>query len=853
VKYVLPGCRSTFGLLLILICLSSSLQSAVISGFVRDESNGEPLSFANVMLSGTEIGAATGQDGYYVITNVPAGSYTLAVTYIGFRSEEQQIQLSESEALRLDIRLQRAAVSGETVTVTAERERFRREVTSSQISLDQRSIEAAPSFVEADVFRALQMLPGVQALNDFSPALYVRGSTPDQNLIMLDGITVYNPMHLGGIFSTFNTDAIKEADFYAGGFAAEYGGRMGSILNIINREGNTESFSGSGNVSLLSSKLTAEGPLRFGSLSLSDPNSSPADSPVRGSWMLAGRRTYFDVLINTFYRKYVKPNYSADEQQNMPDKIFPYYFYDLQGKINLDLGSDHRLTWSSFYGDDVLAYDYDNSYSSDDDVYYGMDENYRYESRDDLVFDWRWGNFTNSLSWRWLLSPELVLKTYVAQSRFRFNVDMDNDYEYSSTSAVDTVFSATEFNLNIYDRVKDRTVRSSVTWKPVSQHSLDAGFEFKSVNFGLAMIFDVKDQYNDYHESFRDSIMFMESRTAESAFYLQDSWQISALLSLQTGLRSTYFQPRNSWHHDPRFALKYYLTDKLSVKLSQGRYHQFLTVANPPDENLRFLDIWFGIPEDKLIPWADHSIFGIEYLSEGDILFRAETYYKHFSHLLTLKPSELISIDPDGAPTIDPFNEFWDTDAFAYGQEFLIKKISGRLRGWTGYTYSVTKRRYEGQDWYFPKYDRTHTLNLVGDLQISKELHVSSALSYSTGNPYTPIIGRIESFRDDSWTDAGSWTSDAGFLYGDRHSDRFPDYFRLDIAIKNRKETSYGYREWYFQVLNATNHQNVFSYVYRNADEWGFFETQSSRRSGVERAAIPMFPFMPTFGFKFEF
>ena len=256
-----------------------------INGFVRDDRSGEPISYANVFLSNTTLGAATNRDGYFIISNIPNGEYEINATMIGYGLFKQDINIIEDKSIRLDIRLIEKVIQTSEVLVTAERQKFERSMESSQISLDIREINSAPAFIEPDVFRTLQMLPGVQTTSDFSSALYVRGSTPDQNLIMLDGIAVYNPYHLGGIFSTFNTDAIKEADFHAGGFPARYGGRMGAILNVLNREGNTGKVKGSANISLISSKGLIEGPL-------------PNWKGMKGSWMVSGRRTYFDTVID---------------------------------------------------------------------------------------------------------------------------------------------------------------------------------------------------------------------------------------------------------------------------------------------------------------------------------------------------------------------------------------------------------------------------------------------------------------------------------------------------------------------------------------------------------------------------
>ena len=241
-----------------------------ISGFIRDDASGEPIAYANLFLVGTSHGTTTNEDGYFVLSEIAPGSYKLNVTMIGYQAVLHELVLTEAQNSRVDIRLIEDILQTEGVTVEASYSELKKSVQSSQIKLDMKEINSAPAFIEADVMRTLQMLPGVQTANDFSSALYIRGSTPDQNLILLDGITVYNPSHLGGIFSTFNTDAINDARFQAGGFPVRYGGRMGATLNIVNREGNTEKISGSGNISLISSKGLLEGPI-------------PTIGPVKGS------------------------------------------------------------------------------------------------------------------------------------------------------------------------------------------------------------------------------------------------------------------------------------------------------------------------------------------------------------------------------------------------------------------------------------------------------------------------------------------------------------------------------------------------------------------------------------------
>ena len=394
----------------------------------RDNSSGEPLSYVNVfvVVEGSYKGSATNQDGYYVISDLFPGDYNVNASIIGYKMISNNVTLVSNDDIRLDFRLEISALEGQEVNVSAERIKFQQSIESSQISLDLREINTVPGFIEADVFRTLQMLPGVQSGGDFSSALYVRGSTPDQNLIMLDGITIYNPYHLGGIFSTFNTDAIKEADFHAGGFPARYGGRMGAILNVINREGNTEKITGSGNISLVTGKALIEGPL-------------PKWKGMKGSWLLSGRRTYFDQFINLV---------TGTKGQ------FPYYFYDYQFKTNLDLNENHRLTYTRFYGDDILSFSASDQSTNDIGG----------SSKNTYGVDWPWGNHTNGLTWRWIVSPKIVAKTFLASSRYRYDFDfyfdtketyIDNDSTFQNSLAFDVVYK---------DIIKDQTLETEIIW-----------------------------------------------------------------------------------------------------------------------------------------------------------------------------------------------------------------------------------------------------------------------------------------------------------------------------------------------------------------------------------------------------
>ena len=246
---------------LLLSALESFAQKASVNGYVRDAKNGETLISVNVVLEGTNKGAATNSSGYYSITNLDAGTYTIRVSYIGFKLYKREISLSEDQNLRLDINLEpEDLLLGEVVVVDETYKEESRNVGVSQIQVN--LIKELPSVLEADVFRSIQLLPGVKAASDFSSGLYIRGGSPDQTLILLDRTTVYNPSHFFGFFSTFNPDAIKDVRLYKGGYPATYGGRLGSVLDIYNKDGNRNEFEGTATVGLLASRVAIEGPYK---------------------------------------------------------------------------------------------------------------------------------------------------------------------------------------------------------------------------------------------------------------------------------------------------------------------------------------------------------------------------------------------------------------------------------------------------------------------------------------------------------------------------------------------------------------------------------------------------------------
>ncbi len=330
-------------------------QTASLSGYVRDATSGETLLLANVRVEGALIGAATNNSGYYAITDIPPGALTISASYIGYRTERVELELAPGEQRRLDIELLPAAQDIEEITVTGEREESYEARKIGVQQLQTQLIKSLPALLQPDVFRSLQLLPGVKAASDYSSGLYIRGGGPDQTLILLDRTTIYNPSHFFGVFSTFNPDAIKDVRLYKGGFPAEYGGRLGSVLDIYNRDGNRREFDAGLALGLLSSRGIVEGPWR------------------RGSYMLAMRRSTVEPILY-FLRQ-------ADVE-GIPDA---FYFVDANGKFNFDLSNRDFISLAFYAGQDVL------------DI----------EIVDDARANIRYGNRTLSVNWTHLFSQQL--------------------------------------------------------------------------------------------------------------------------------------------------------------------------------------------------------------------------------------------------------------------------------------------------------------------------------------------------------------------------------------------------------------------------------------------------------------
>ncbi len=423
-----------------LLLAAASARAATLGGFVTDAENGESLPLATIAIEDIRLGAVSNSSGYYAVKDIPAGTYAVSVSYIGYDTGRDTLRFEKTGELRRDWALApRPLALEEEIVVEAERMELEQATQGSFLSLPVEPLQRMPAMGEADLLRSLQLLPGIQSASDLSSGLYVRGGGPDQTAILLDHIPLYNPSHFFGFFSTFNPDAIKDVQLYKGAYPAPYGRTLGAVLDVSNREGNRQRFSGRGGISLISSRLLAEGPVED------------------GSWMAAGRRTYLEPVFGTIRAFDV-------------DIPLRYYFYDFNGKINQRRGDD-TFTISTYWGQDDLRADLFGE-SRVDTV--STDQKEEEES----FVDMRWGNRALTARWTRVFSPDLFGHFMAAGSYYR--------------SAMD--FSVFNTPVAIENSIRDLSLKGDLDYFAHRDHTLTLGFLATLFRFHFSQTFNREEQ-----------------------------------------------------------------------------------------------------------------------------------------------------------------------------------------------------------------------------------------------------------------------------------------------------------------------------------------------------------------------
>jgi hypothetical protein len=704
--------------------LAQPAGTASINGFVEDASSGETLIGANVYLSETEEGAATNTSGYFTMPGLAPGSYTLVCSYVGYTPYRTTVELEAGEELRLDIELVPKGVEIDEVVVRANRETAEDVRRLGGAQLDTELIKEAPAVLEPDVFRSLQLLPGVAASSDYSSGLYIRGGSPDQTLILLDNTTVYNPSHFFGLFSTFNPDAIKDVRLYKGAYPAEYGGRLGSVVDIYNKDGNRRRTGGNLSLGLLASRAMIEGP-----------------HPM-GSWMLAVRRSTLEPLLGVLNRQ---------EVEGIPEG---FYFYDVNGKINLDVSGNDRFSLAFYAGTDNLEFPFS----------------------DDAQINVQYGNRTMSANWTHVFSDRLFSNLTVTGSR------------YFSTPRFE--IAGTPFERD--NTISDYSARGDLELALNENHELEVGFWGGHFDLLLADRFDGEETVN------------ADIPSIYTYVYLQDTYEPNARWTIRGGLRGSYFERGGYLRWAPRLSAEYQPSTRVRLQAGYGRYHQFLTLIS--SEVFSGFDTWLTTGRGVAPAYGDQAAVGVKLELPQQVTVDVEGYFRTMEDLFELDPriSDVAGLE---------YNElFHFGEGYAYGAEFLLERRRGQLTGHLAYTYGITRRRYPDLNdgaYYPPKYDRTHDIKALLNYKLSDHWRVSMVFSWSTGQAYTRPTARYRLSRDPFQSGPRS------VFMTSFNNRRLPAYHRLDLGI-SRMGRFFGVADYrlQLQLINAYSRRNIWFYLF---------------------------------------
>ncbi len=640
---------------------------ASMSGFVYDSDSKETLIGATVFITGTKKGTYTNKAGFYSITDIKPGTYTIRVTYVGYKKLEYEVTLEKGKSYQKEIFLKPATTESERVTVTADREVEKRQISVSKVNVPIQQIKEIRIGGESDVFRSLQLLPGILTSSQISSGLYVRGGSPDQNLVLLDDAVVYNPTHLFGFLSTFNSDAIKDVEMLKGAFPAEYGGRMSSVLSITQKNGSQERVQGIGAVGLISSKLSLEGPL----------------PGIDGSWFLGGRRTYFEL---------VKAMMPTDDDNPLPD----FNFYDINGKVTLNLSQNDKLFLSGFTSSDGLKYDT-----------YGMD------------FNMDIGNQLGAVKW-----------THIWADNFFSNLILSSSHYFNKFTGDQSGY---EFLIN--NTITDKSAKFKTEWLVNDMTTIKSGFEYSNYHFQFLRNFSGETGDTETDNPGQTNLDMNDNNYS---VYLQTNVQANQHLSFQLGGRANYWELSDQFTFDPRTAARYQFNEGFALKFAWGIFHQNLRLATQPD--FSFFDTW--MPSDTTVPGpgrSDHYVFSIETNPMEGYDLNFDFYYKDLYNI-----NEMNNEAVDGETVADVL---YFGNGRAYGAEVFLQKKYGNFTGWVGYglgwIFTKFDKINDGKE-FRPKYDRRHDFKAVAQYTINDRWDVGATFTFQSGQSYTGATSRFQ-------------------------------------------------------------------------------------------------------------
>lgn len=780
-------------LLLLVLVLPTHLyaqKKVTLSGYMRDERSSEAMIAATVYVKELGIGTHTNPYGFYSIS-MPAGSYTVTFSYIGFTTHAKLLNMATSREYNVEMKPENVL---EEVEITSERQD--KNINSTQMGTIQLSAQKAKKlpviFGESDILKVLQLMPGVQSAGEGNSGFYVRGGGPDQNLILLDDAVVYNTGHLFGFFSVFNTDALNNVTLIKGGMPAKYGGRLSSVVDVSMKEGNMKEYHAEGGIGLIASRLTIEGPIK----------------KEKGSFMLSGRRTYIDALIKPFAKKGSTLASSG------------YFFYDANLKANYKITDKDRVYMSGYFGRDKFKFG---------------------SSSGNFNADIPWGNSTATIRWNHLFNNRLFLNTTAVYNDYKFSFGAkQGEFDFKLSSGVRDYnakvdldyFSAFNHNFKTglaytYHKFIPNQISGSsgeVELTPnnaLIKYAHEGGayimdefdlFKWLKVNAGVR--YSWFGQTGPYVTYTKD----LNGKPTDSTVY-----QRGELAQTYGGL-------------EPRLNMRFEVSEKSSIKASVTKTYQYIHLISNNGSTLP-TDLW--VPSTLIVRPQESWQYSLGYFRnffDNALETSVEVYYKDLKNQVEYRSGYVPN-------TIqDPELDFVFGNGFAYGAEFFVNKTKGKFTGWIGYTLAWTYRKFpdlNNGNRYPAKYDRRHDLSIVGTYEASPKWTFSTVFVYGSGNAITLP------------TNYYFISQNIVPEYSNLNAYRLFAYHRLDLSAvltpqKQKRKNKRWESSWAFSVYNIYSRQNpYFLYV----------DTKGDLEQGVDATVnqVSIFPILPSITYNFKF
>lgn len=774
--------------------LGLSQEKVTLSGVVSDANTNETLIGVSVFVPELNTGNYTNEYGFYSIT-VPKGNYTIQISYIGFETLREKIEINQNTKRNFSLKESKLELGEVVITENVYKTSIKKpEMSVNKLAIS--TIKQMPVLMgEVDIIKSLLFLPGVTNAGEGQSGFNVRGGGADQNLVLLDEATLYNTSHVFGFFSVFNADAIKDLKLYKGGIPARFGGRASAVLDVYQKDGNSNKLSMNGGIGLISSRLLAEGPI------VKD----------KGSFLIAGRGSYAHLFLKL-----------SDNQNSA-------YFYDLNTKLNYKLNENNNLYLSGYFGRDIFS----------------LNESFRNV----------YGNSTMNLRWNHLFSNKLFSNLSLIYSNYYYGLDLgfigfnwestiENynlkyDFKYYASEKTKFNFGA---NITKYD-INPGTIKPLDDTSSINFRQLDKKY---AVENGL---------YADVEHNLTDKISFMAGLRF-SSFYRIGASNVNFYENNQpvvfdeelkiyekaTPIRTEYFGSNKKIadysNFEPRFTISYQINENQSVKAGYNRMVQYMQLVSNT-QSPSPLDVW--TPSDNYIKpqLADQVSLGyFKNFKDGDYTLELETFYKKVQNRIDyIDGADLIANEAIEQVILNGKMR-------SYGLELLLRKNEGRLNGWVAYTLSRSEQQTPGRtpnetginngNWYRSAYDKTYNLTLTGNYKLDKRWTLGAAFTLQSGQPVTFPTGKyvFEGITVPS--------------YNSRNEDRLPTYHRLDVSatLTPKKYENKRFKgEWVFGIYNLYSRNNAASISFRQNEDTGFNES----------VKLSIFGIVPSVSYNFKF